>query len=275
MAETTHPPSAVENTSTLPTIAPLEAAKSREKQEVIAQASAVTDEPVLSGTNKGLICHYSLDGHANDSGKSKLHGRLSNIVQIENRFGTQGKATCFRGDIDSFIEIRPPQVRRNAISFCFWLRVDDAYTRRNQVPAFLGIPRNSKGSGLGLSLTTVDGYPTVGAGNFGADGNSLIGQKNIVEEGWIHYAFCSGVNSSYLYENGQLVATTQHTSNPAGPVEGSIQLGRSLMDYPTSSRQDYALACALDDLRIYNRVLQVGEVTAIFEYESKQDPFRN
>ncbi|MCH2118999.1 MAG: SUMF1/EgtB/PvdO family nonheme iron enzyme, partial [Pirellulales bacterium] len=261
-----HPSQPVGQTPS-PAVAPFDAVQAKAHQ----QANTRPQPPAW--LENDLLGYYRLDGNALADGEGQADGKTENVKWTSDRFDRDNKAAHFHGDLSSYIELRPANVRRHNLTVSCWVKVDDGQIVPKQVPVIWSIPRGASGSGSSLSLshTQHGGFPqeitgTISVGSHGVGG--FQGELDVINKGWFHYTFVMGENSSRMYENGNLVGFTNHDSTKDLPVHGTIQLGRGLLTTVTSSHMVYARQCDLDDFRIYGRVLTDDEVKELYEYES-------
>jgi hypothetical protein len=99
--------------------------------------------------------------------------------------------------------------------------------------------------------TTKQSFYGTGIGAF--DSNTPLVASGI----WYHLVYVYATNASYLYVNGSLVSVDKPQPNFTNSSD--LLFGK----YPLQSHP-YWFNGALDDIRIYNRAINVNEVTALY-----------
>ncbi len=77
----------------------------------------------------------------------------------------------------------------------------------------------------------------------------------------ITYAYNQSTKIMYVYINGVVDSFTASIVAPQATSTGDLYIGR---DYPGSASTGYYLKGALDDLRIYGRLLNAAEIAKLY-----------
>ena len=208
----------------------------------------------------GLIAHYELDGNAIDSSSRLNHGVAYKTVATQNRFGVDNAALYFNG-VDAAVTV-PHHSSLNTLplSVSAWFRT----TSTGKV----GIVGKYQAAGWnGYQLTTesagsvwpwyVTGYgrDVIGDYEINAGDNPSFRSEPLNDGGWHHVVFTVDQSGGTLFVDGKLHATKGWRGTPT-IVSNSLPLyiGRYF------GEQNGYLLGAIDDVRLYDRVLSGSEV---------------
>lgn len=204
-----------------------------------AQTTAV---PVAPG---GLIASYALDGDARDGSGNGRHGTLNGAVPTTDRFGRANGAMAFNGKawIELPIDINPGALPQ--LSFTAWVRADEASPVRQVMShdnggydRSLGI--DYRGGGNGWSVFT--------------GSSSVLGVQPVEIGRW---TFVAGVwDQAARKVRLHVDERTFEKSGESGGGHAAMSLGRN------PSYGEY-LVGAMDDVRLYSRVLSPGEIATL------------
>jgi hypothetical protein len=98
-----------------------------------------------------------------------------------------------------------------------------------------------------------------GGGYFG------VGAAQLLDDQWHHLVGIADANQFHLYVDGELYASRALEGAPVGN-DGSLYIGK------WGCANSRFLHGAIDDLRLYNRVLSDEEIAALYDQSSPQDP---
>ena len=208
-----------------------------------AGTSAVTPPKTITGAD--LIAAYPLDGDARDASGNNHHGSAQGARATADRFGRAGGAMLFDGK--SFIElpldINPGVYPR--LTFTAWVRADDTSPTRQVM--------SHDNGGYDRSL----GIDTRGGGHgwsaFAGSGG-VLGFRSVDKGRW---TFVAGVwdqparkvrlvvDDAVMEKDGELGGSDRKLSLGRNPGYGEHFVG------------------AIDDVRLYGRALDMGEIRAL------------
>lgn len=198
--------------------------------------------PVGSG---GLIATYALDGDARDGSGNGRHGTLNGAIPTTDRFGRANGAMAFNGKawIDLPIDINPGALPQ--LSFTAWVRADEA----NPVRQVMSHDNGGYDRSLGID------YRGGGNGWSVFTGSSSVLGVQPVEIG--RWTFVAGVwdqaaRKVRLHVDERMF----EKSGESGGGHATMSLGRN------PSYGEY-LVGAMDDVRLYSRVLSPGEIATL------------
>ena len=208
--------------------------------------------------NDGLVGYYPFNGNANDSSVIGNNGIVTGAILTTDRFGKTNSAYLFK---DNFITIPNNKAYEfNNYTISFWASTSSA---TKQVPIIKLNYEDAYNEQFGFAFndTTLNGFQFAAKYN---NTNCLPGvgwQKNNYFKSFSdgifhHYVGTINEDRINLYIDGILVNTITGPSKLSSSCfGGDIQIGRNWKSF-----NDYFQG-KIDDLRIYNRVLNSYEIT--------------
>jgi Concanavalin A-like lectin/glucanases superfamily/Cadherin-like beta sandwich domain len=193
----------------------------------------------------GPLVHYRMDNNAQDSGLNQNHGTLQGPRPTTDRSGRANGALQFDG-VDDVMRLGPA---RNAVdkrcTVAVWLKIGE----QNDLKYFFYGEFFAMGTSYGTEVFMAVSTPETEA----ASGIATLNT-------WTHLAGTYDGTDIRLYVNGTLRSTTRH---PASPTRQQSWPGTSTIGLSNDVLNIY-WAGALDDLRVYNRVLSAAEIQDLF-----------
>ncbi|MCC8425273.1 LamG domain-containing protein [Mucilaginibacter sp. UR6-11] len=204
----------------------------------------------------GLLAYWSFDGNANDVSGNGNNGTAYNVTSTTDRNGVSGNAYAFNGT-SSYVTV-PDNValRLNNTDYTLnaWVRVNSYGSSGMQMIA----KRSSTATGYGWSLTT-SGYDFFGpgGGTTSSTGTTFVSAS---ATNWhmitVTYQYSTGTLTHYV--DG--VAAGSYSSGfptPSATTTDPLVIGRDNIG------PNYFFNGAIDDVRIYNKLLTTTEITAL------------
>jgi hypothetical protein len=228
--------------------------------EVLTTESSSTNVNLSSG----LIAYYPFTGNANDASVSKFHGTVVGATLTKDKSGKVNRAYSFSSAAGNYIALPllTPLNGATKATISFQMKTNTL----NYGGAILGHwSSNFGGVGVncGLSIGTVTGNK-IDIGNF--SGTPGITSPVISAATWhnivivIDYTQALATNKVKFYDNGvQLNLTFSNYNNSIGIATSSF-FGRRHIDF--GNYGDY-FDGILDEIRIYNRVVNQSEITSL------------
>jgi len=247
---------------------------------LFATSSSSGSPPVTNG----LVAEYDFTGNANDS-INGIHGTIFGATPTSDRFGRANNAYAFNGS-SSYIEMPDNDVfsvtTTGAFSISSWIRPQGTSLDANGDLLF----SHTDGSGyvywMGKGVT---GQHEWAARMYSADNTEIPNRKNrtsfylfnppgglgagsfvqetVVPGAWIH--FLAVVDTSAMtitwYKNG--VFRDQDSFAPGSSFPVTPANGTEPFRIGTRAFESF-FAGAVDDIRVYNRVLSAAEAQALF-----------
>jgi Concanavalin A-like lectin/glucanases superfamily len=246
---------------------------------------AIPSSPGSIPVTDGLVAAYDFTGNANDS-ISGINGAIFGATPISDRFGRASNAYAFNGS-SSYIEIPDHDVfsvtTTGAFSISGWVRPDGTSLDANGDLLF----SHTDGSGyvywMGKGVT---GQHEWAARIYSADNTEVPNRKNrmsfylfnpqgglgagsyfqdtVVPGVWIHYVAVVDAAAQTItwYKNG--VFRDQDSFAPGSSFPVTPANGTEPFRIGTRAFESF-FAGAVDDIRVYNRVLSAGEAQALFQ----------
>lgn len=207
----------------------------------------------------GLLAAYPFDGNANDVSGNGFGGSPSNPTLINDRFDNPLSAYRFAGS-DQITINRTYGITRN-LSVVGWIYRSSLNASSNGM--IVGERANS-GSTEAWQVALVDGNYYFS--KWDPQGIENFGQSNqpVPLDQWVHFVVTYDGFSTTFYQNGTQIAQLQ------GNVTGDIIT--STTSIPTIGGDVPHIVADLDEIKIYNRVLNPGEVLQIYNDEAPTAP---
>jgi hypothetical protein len=248
-------------------------------------ACATSPSQAAPPVTDGLVAQYDFTGNANDSANSH-HGTVVGAVPAPDRFGRAGHAYFFNGT-SAYIEIPDHDVfsvtTTGAFSLSVWVRPDGTSLDANGDLLFADTEGTGYVHWLGkgesnaqewaariYSANNTDSPNRKNRTSFyvfnanGARGTGSYVQEKLTPGAWIHYVATVNTATKMVtwYKNGLQVDQDYYGPEATDPVEP--QNGSSPFRIGTRQFQSY-FAGAIDDLRVYDRVLPIADVQKLFQ----------
>lgn len=218
----------------------------------------------------GLVAKYSFDnGNALDEVGSN-NGTVSGAILTTDRFGNAGKAYHFDG-INDFINLgNSSTIKPTVGSVSVWAKltsISNTGSGYNYNPIFLSKNLSNTGSffeGCGISVRRSDSRVIAITTDFDII-NENVNEKFIFSSGsmpveeWQHYVITYDFDSLSLYVNGVLQNRIFKGFTSTFSTSESVLIGNSGV-----IGNNRFFNGAIDDIRIYNRVLTQQEVDSLF-----------
>jgi hypothetical protein len=189
-----------------------------------------------------------------------INGSLVNNAQIINDIAISttdfvvGKASMqFIAASSQYVQINPFTTLNNGMTFLFWFRANntggwsrifDFANGQNNQNILIGMPSNQLWCGIHNSSGATD---------------TALYTTNINDNVWRHFTWIINPDGSYVtYVNGIFYQNIGVVRYPDNVVRNKNYLGKS------NWNSDPYLNGAIDDFRMYNRVLLATEISTIY-----------
>ena len=188
-----------------------------------------------STLGNGLIHHYAFDGDAMDSGSDPKNGTIIGAEMVPDRDGNSDSA-CYFGGTDSisleFYDFPVPS------TISVWIKTTDT---AGNIAHWWYEPSSPATDDLDVGV--YDGKVTLMVKN-GPSAADYSGSAVVNNDSWVHIAITSDGESITFYADG--VSDGNFSLNP-DVDSNSVVIGDNFSG-------------TMDDLRIYNRVLNASEI---------------
>ncbi len=213
-------------------------------------------EPEPTSLKIGLVAHFPLNGNADDIGTSGLKGTVTGTTIDSDRFGKPAGAYYFDGEDDIILYDKPELLGlggRNPYTMSVWVKPEYQDKTSHIISKFNG--GISAGWYVGINKDSVSqSYRN-------AEPWATYGTTQINFDKYVHLlTIYDGVNLM-TYVNGELDSSTAFFSHP-NDVKTRIVIGglysRNVINATFKG--------SIDDIRIYNRVLEAEEIEWLVEH---------
>ena len=200
-----------------------------------------------SSSLDGLVGHWKLDGNALDYSLNNNHGTISGATSINDKFGNENKAFNFDG-VNDYIKVSMSATNIKALSL--WVKVDS-------IPSDSRIIFVHKPSAIGLGFYQGNSFILKSGSATETSRRSGLGIFKVGEWNYIVINYdSSGIPTIFI--NG-VETDTYLSSNYWAEAENDMYIARRTIG--TNFAGD------LDDIRIYNRQLDIEEIGMIYGNE--------
>ena len=206
-----------------------------------------------STLSNGLVAWYPLDGNGTDLSATANHGTVHGATPTADRRGEAGKALLFEGSgSNDYVQAPFNQaLSSSSFSYSIWARPTSTTTNH-------GSPITFRGNGGGFNLYKM---PTNIWSHWTGDGSWRKFDAQAISLNWTALAFTHDGTTGKCYQNGILVASLNKNYLPNQSEVLRIGSG-SASNGPT-----YFFKGAIDEVRIWNRVLSAEEISSLYTME--------
>jgi gliding motility-associated-like protein len=222
--------------------------------------------------NAGLVAYYPFNGNANDASGNGNNPIFNNATLTNDRFGNPNGAYYFNG-VDNYIEIpNSPSLNPTQISLVAIVKPEGFYygpchgnailnkgdDNNIQSSYLLRFDDNFYTNGQNCTNANIDSLHQNFYGDYGANAVSIPPYiPYVVKDAWYCVAYTYDGTTVKFYVDGALVTSfasnVAYTSNTSDLFFGKLNLAT----FP------YWFNGVIDEIRIYNRALNVQEVNTL------------
>lgn len=213
----------------------------------------------------GLVAYYPFNGNANDASGNNNNGTPSgSAALITDQWGNPSSAYNFNGTNGAgqiTIPNSPTLQFTTSASFAFWVKLNSNVGTNGFGNIVAGgqhcffAKEGDAGGGL-FALTSLNGSTlTSSVGNVSmTNNNSTLTGYSVGQ--WIHFCYVMDATETRVYINGNLVSTQAGAPSFTTMNTKNLYLARFGTNW-------YPMNGALDEFRVYNRVLNTAEISAL------------
>jgi len=207
-----------------------------------------SDPNLLSSTpmEVGLVGYYQLNGNGDDSSGAGNDGVVIGAVSTSDRFGQSGQALAFDG-VEDYVRVENDF--GSTLTITSWAKISNL--NKSYMLWCFG------DQATGPDLFFYSGH--LALNTWDSDGNPFVAYSPPINE-WVHYSVVISPSLSTIYINGVNQGNADYRS-PAG-------LFFHISMTKPASVAEYAWDGAIDDVRLYNRVLSSSEISSLYNYEA-------
>jgi len=217
---------------------------------------------------EGLVAWYEFNASPNDESNSNFNLCADSLTYTSDRWGaTEGAyLSTYGGDLLSACD--PSGIWSNSISYSLWFNPYDLTSDPYPSDWFALITMNGwNGESFGTIISKYGGGGECSAEELRIRPNWPSNQdfytcEEIQEDHWYHLCVTGNEDSTNVFLNGDLIATSLHSSEAYFanvPFEWTI--GASALHHT------YHFKGAIDDVGIWNRALTEAEISALYNSE--------
>jgi hypothetical protein len=209
-------------------------------------------------STNGLTGSYSFTGNADDTGGAAQHGTVFGATLTQDRFGNPNSAYSFNGTTN-YISIPPTNYLNSSYSFSYWMK--SIVNPSLACYAFsIGTPNQNGAEG---ASGAINGSMSLGI-DVGSYSTSAVNSQYVTVGSmpnlnqWYHVVYTRDASFLKLYVDGIIIGSL--------PTIGDTPNYRTdpLFNIGTRNSNTYDFHGVLDDFRIYDRVVNAEEVTALY-----------
>jgi len=218
---------------------------------------------VRADINDGLVAYYPFDGNANDASGNGNNGTVYGATLTTNRFNQVNAAYNFDGSGD-YMEVPHSSlfnINTNDFSLSVWLKYGPQPAPLYYSVVFIKV--SNPGYPYEGSILFVDSPNN--SCTFRIDGReSLYGlTNNLHNDSWRHFVCMKQSNQLKIYIDGSFDSSMTISYTTVDNLAPFI-FGANYMDHNSQNYKG-----VMDDIRIYNRALTPGEITELYQPQSK------
>ncbi|MFZ4796451.1 MAG: LamG-like jellyroll fold domain-containing protein [Bacteroidia bacterium] len=213
---------------------------------------------IANPINNGLVACYPFNGNSQDQSGFSNHGTNYGATLTTDRFGNPNSAYYFNGSTYIYVPNSASlSTPTSSSTIAFW-----AYT--TSWSTWFGINYGSILSKSNSATTCNYRVSLIATGISGIINNKIwdyfIGTNGLNQ--WDFFVVTMNGNTLSYYKNGVLIGQNSSPSAFSLSTNNPLYIGRDdpgFIDYYTGK---------IDDIRIYNRVLNYSEVISLYNYKS-------
>jgi hypothetical protein len=212
----------------------------------------------------GLVAFYPFNGNANDESGSGNNGTVNGAALTQDRFGVNGQAFSFDG-IDDHITIADnPNLFSDELTISWWYKMTEILGGERVVIGWVDGGHRYQQFFNGGQLSYLNGYnvaqpgmyfnPIYGLNDLNVWKNVVVTYKKLTET----------TSTSSIYVDGELKQTDNHNLAMDYVPGINFLIGKN--------HNGNYFKGFLDDMRIYNRILDSTEIVALYNDSTTYNP---
>jgi len=221
----------------------------------------------------GLIAYYPFNNSAADSSGNKFNGTANSVLSIADRNGKANSAYYFDGTTSNITINDNTALRLNNTDFTLNMWINPKTYIYDSGSALLSKNAGAYQNGWNCSLVGYDNQNGGVAGNpfynvSGGNDPFALGSSVIDTGKWSMLSIVYHLSKQQIsfYINGVYVNSVSNIPTPNAQTTARLHIGNnSLADVPNSFTPAYFYNGALDDIRIYNRALNVTLINILYK----------
>ncbi|MBD3917300.1 LamG domain-containing protein [Paenibacillus sp. PR3] len=221
----------------------------------------------MSQLRVGLTAEYLFNGSTEDTSGQGRHSQAEGtVVAAANRFGEDNRAYVFSGQGEHIVLDPPLSLNPDAFSVSVWVKYDQNVAFKGWSNAIISQDDHGLQADRSRRVFQLSTKGDRFVWHRMMGGQDAVGKYPIQPGVWYHVAASYDGSDHKLYVNGELNDCQTGTFKPND--EEPIYIGKKNSDEPR-----FWFNGAIDDIRIYNRVLLEQEISELYtEHGYEGDP---
>jgi uncharacterized repeat protein (TIGR02543 family) len=228
----------------------------------VKEHTSPVDATKFNSFSKGMVAYYPFDGNASDTTGKGNTGIETNVTYTSGRFANPGSAVKF--STTSSVEI-PSLLGLSfrPVTYSMWIKFDQL-PLSGDATTLIGRMRTFDQEDGALVLMNTLGYNNELCYY---TGGAIIGSGFQLRSGeWYNIAFSYTTDGMASFSiNGKLSAPIAYTAPQS--IGLPFRIGASSILNGVDGNNTHSVQGSIDDVRIYNRALDSGEVKALYSSE--------
>ena len=203
------------------------------------------------------MAHYPFDGDARDVSGHGNHGVVVDAVLTDDRFGNEKKAWFFDGEKSVItVAVKDMPSLESDLSISWWYYTESLPTFKETFDAanMMAFVDTSKKIGIQIGFRS-PAYKSIGLDTWKWGGEMLLEVEQPSVAMWHHCVYTFDGETHRFYLDGTHVADSSNKAHRGKPT--LLMFGNS----PYGKRY---FKGKLDDVRIYNRILEASDIDPLF-----------
>lgn len=215
--------------------------------------------------DSGLVAHYPFNGNANDESGNSFDGTVFGATLTSDRFGLGSSAYSFDG-IDDYINVPGNSTFNGPTSFSVsvWFNSNQTAARTKIINKGIDVGGDRSLYTWDITLNPAQSGSFLGQvrGNYsdGVSSVSLYSEDTTLFNNWNFVVLTYDGLIGKCYVNNVLQDSSMSISGTLNNESGPIQIGRE----NNSNTGSDEFSGKIDDIRIYNRVLNPQEIDSLY-----------
>ena len=203
----------------------------------------------------GLLVELLFDGSARDTSGGGHHGVIHGATFTADRFDQPGRACLFDGVDDHVVIAPPPALGAAALTVSLWARIDSG-NMQGWTHCLIAQDNGDDHdqSRRVFQFSVFDGHVVW---HRMVNARDPAGRRFVVPGAWFHVAAVVDGSRHRLYVDGTFQDSVRHPGR--AHAEEPIHIGRKGTPEPY-----FFTRGAIDDVRLYNRALEAGEIVSLY-----------
>ncbi|OGU56047.1 MAG: hypothetical protein A2V66_14905 [Ignavibacteria bacterium RBG_13_36_8] len=211
----------------------------------------------------GLIAYYPFNGNVKDYSGNENHGKLWGPINSKDRFGKSDRAYHFNGYKNpSYIRVpNDPSLKLiSSFSISCWVKVDDpeginGYGAINKKGSHCVFAKDHDRNGIQLTIYFNNDSEEISWGSY--RGGAIHIKTEIKPKTWYHFVIIHDQGDYKIFKDNTIIGMGTLNLDLTLTNEKDLYFGKFIDQW-------FPLNGDLDDIRIYDRVINEKEVSNLY-----------